>query len=295
MSFSKSFRFAATLFGAGALCTGCLAPDEVSTENEVSPNTAAQVQIANDDYYWSAMLKPWEGGVTWDFGVSTYNMNNNQNVFFAQYAQFTNGVNRTWKLSAQGWDYTNVQATRVDIGGDGLAWVVDNNNQIFSEGPIGQFTLRGQGSDVGIGSNGAVWKLGSDAACAGCIDRSIYWWTGTGWYKVAGGGTSIDVDPTGRPWIVNSAGQVWKMKTESLRFEQVSGISANDIGIGATMNGVYVISREPYGNNYDFRLYRHLGGSSWAPTNGGGVRVSADYSDRPYIVANNGTVYQGSK
>jgi hypothetical protein len=69
------------------------------------------------------------------------------------------------------------------------------------------FTFRhGAASGISVGAHGSVWVIGTDAVAGG---YRIYRWNGAGWTAVSGGAVSIAVDPSGDPWVINSAHQIY--------------------------------------------------------------------------------------
>jgi hypothetical protein len=64
--------------------------------------------------------------------------------------------------------------------------------------------------DIGVGSNGALWVIGTDTADGGYL---IYNWNpGTKLFNPAisgGGGVRVSVDPSGNLWVFNNINNVW--------------------------------------------------------------------------------------
>ena len=63
----------------------------------------------------------------------------------------------------------------------------------------------GSGTEVGVGANGSVWIVGTNPVGF----RAFTTAAGNGWTPIAGGAVSIAVDPSGHPWIINSAHQIY--------------------------------------------------------------------------------------
>jgi hypothetical protein len=144
------------------------------------------------------------------------------------------------------------------------------------------FTLRpGLGVDVGVGSNGSVWVVGTNPVPGG---YGIYRWTGSGWSSVPGGALRIAVDPSGNPWVVNSVGQIyhWSGNNWSL-FPR----SAVDIGIGAN-GSVWVVGTNPVPGGYG--IYRWTS-SGWVTVLGGAVGISVGPSGNPWVVNSADHIY----
>jgi len=60
--------------------------------------------------------------------------------------------------------------------------------------------------DIGVGPSGAVWVIGTDSVPGG---YGIYQSNGAGWTRIEGGAEQISVDPSGKPWVVNSAFKIF--------------------------------------------------------------------------------------
>src|SRR5262249_40885857 len=66
--------------------------------------------------------------------------------------------------------------------------------------------VAGGATDIGAGANGSVWVVGTNATGGGF---GIYHWTAKGWASIPGGAVTMAVDPSGNPWIVNSAHRIF--------------------------------------------------------------------------------------
>jgi ribosome biogenesis protein Nip4 len=151
------------------------------------------------------------------------------------------GTNRTpggfgiWQRAPRGNDWSAIDggAVRIAVDPSGMPWVVNESGNIFRRTAAGWQQLPGAAKDIGIGANGAVWVIGTNAVPGGF---GIWTWTGTTWTAIDGGGVRIAVDPTGAPWVVNNAGGIFRRVGN--QWQQTSG-AANDIGIGA--NGTVVV------------------------------------------------------
>lgn len=107
----------------------------------------------------------------------------------------------------QNWVQRPGGATRIAVGPTGSPWITNSRGDIY-EWSGGSFQRRpGGADDIGIGADGSIWIIGTDAA--------IYRWNGTGiptesWSLHPGSGSSITVDPLGKPWITNNEGQIFR-------------------------------------------------------------------------------------
>jgi hypothetical protein len=137
-------------------------------------------------------------------------------------------------------------------------------------------------TDVAAGANGSVWVIGTNPVPGG---YGIYRWTGSGWAAVPGGAVDIAVDPSGRPWLVNSVHRIYHWNGAG--WTLLPG-SATDVGVGAN-GSVWVVGTNPTGGGYG--IY-HWTGSRWAPAPGGAVTIAVDPSGRPWLVNSVHRVYQ---
>ena len=142
------------------------------------------------------------------------------------------------------------------------------------------------GRDIGVGGNNSVYVIGGTYVGSG--NYAIYRWNGgSSWSKLPGGGVRIDVDQNGKPWVVNSKGNIFRWSGS--KWIQVAG-GARDIGIGP--NGyVYIIGMNYVGSG-NYGIYRWNGGNSWTQFPGGGVRIDVDHMGYPWIVNSHGNIYK---
>jgi hypothetical protein len=133
------------------------------------------------------------------------------------------------------------------------------------------FTLRpGAATAVGVGGNSSAWVIG--AYPLGNGNYGIYHWTGASWAAIPGGATKIAVDPSGLPWVINSAHYLYHWNGSSWAY---AGSGFSDIGIGAngkfwaigTNNGIY-----------------YWNGSRWAAVPGAATRIAVDPSGLPWVI-----------
>jgi hypothetical protein len=140
--------------------------------------------------------------------------------------------------------------------------------------------LPGQASDIGVGSRGEAWALGVERVDGG---NPIFRWRQSDWERVDGGAVRLDVDPQGRPWVVNAAGEI--LRRDRRDWQRLPG-RGRDIGIGA--NGdVWLVGVESVpGGGPIFRW----NGNDWEPMPGGAVRIDVDPRGIPWVVNDRGEV-----
>lgn len=151
--------------------------------------------------------------------------------------------------------------------------------------------MPGQANDIAIGANGQIWAIGNTPTDG---SFNIMKWNGSAWENIDGGGTRIAVDPKGMPWVVNSAGQVWKR--DGTRWVSMSSPGvATDIGIGAD-GAVWIVTRTSTSGGFTIQyLIKSLapGGFetlTWRNVEGGASRISVSPNGQPWIVNNSGQI-----
>ena len=293
MNFPRSIRYTAACLGAGAILSGCLSSQTESTEpNDLA--TAAAIAPGTETYNWSNAT-PY--GTVYDIGAGRKYSNDDYDLAYTALMGGAPGGGteyRAWKyIHGTTWQ-VNGLLRRIDLGPNGMAWGVTEGVNVKQEISTGNWVDRGQGLDVGVGANGAVWKIGYDFSCGSpCVEHWAYKWNGSSWVQYGIKGSRIDVDPTGLAWVVKASGEVWMINGTN-SFTQVTGISAMDIGIGGSMGSVFAVSNamaDSYGNR---KVYHLVGTNTWKLINGIGVAVSVDYANRPYVVSMDGRGYQGN-
>ncbi len=105
----------------------------------------------------------------------------------------------------------DTEGNRISVAPDGLPWVVNNAGKIFrsTDGRGDWFQLPGLATDIGVGSDGSVWMIGTNPVPGGF---GIFHWNGSDWNSVDGGAVCIAVAPDGEPWVVNNAGTIFQGK-----------------------------------------------------------------------------------
>ena len=146
--------------------------------------------------------------------------------------------------------------------------------------------LPGRARDIGVGADGSVWIIGTKPIGA-AGDFGIYKFIGNNWAGVNGGAVRIAVGPNGVPWIVNSAGQIFRREGDA--WKPLPG-RAKDIGVGAD-GSVWIVGTKPIGAAGDFGIYK-LTGANWTSVDGGGVRIAVGPDGMPWIVNSAGQIFR---
>jgi len=198
-------------------------------------------------------------------------------------------------------DPANGGGVRIAVAPDGHPWVVNDAHEIY-ERVNGVWTQRpGAGTDIAVGADGVVWKIGTTPTQNG---YEIAKWTGSSWQAVDGGGVRIAVDPQGLPWVVNDVHDIYRRVAAQAgtpeHWQLETGPTGNtttratDIGIGGTTGEgmIWIIGAVPSG--YGYGIYSWTG-TGWAadPEQGTGVAISAGPDREPWIVNNRTEIWEG--
>ncbi|HEX7707672.1 MAG TPA: tectonin domain-containing protein [Thermoanaerobaculia bacterium] len=128
-------------------------------------------------------------------------------------------------------------------------------------------------TDIAIGANGHVWFIGADGL-------GIFNLGPNGPHQVGGGASRIAVDPAGVPWVVNSAGQIYRWTGTT--WQGMPG-QAIDIGIGSD-GTVWVTGSDGTPHRWD--------GKSWLAIGGGGVSIAGGPGGTVWLVNGGGEIWQ---
>lgn len=130
--------------------------------------------------------------------------------------------------------------------------------------------------DIGVGANGDVWVIGTDPQPGG---YGIYHIDGFGGFAVEGGALRIDVDPFGRPWVVNFDHEIYRLDSNGF-WQRMPGF-ALDIGIGAD-GSVWVAN---------FEGIYFWNGLEWINFGGAGSRIDVGPNGQPWVVSLSDRIY----
>ena len=132
----------------------------------------------------------------------------------------------------------------------------------------------GSASDVAVGTNGAVWAVGTDNHIYRRNENSDKW------TDIGGRAERIAVDPKGTPWIVNSSHAIYRY--DGANWDLMPG-AASDIAIGA--NGT-VWAIDPIG------AILLWSGRAWINVPGAGTRIAVDPAGKPWVVNKDGWIFR---
>ncbi|MBP6809926.1 MAG: membrane dipeptidase [Saprospiraceae bacterium] len=158
----------------------------------------------------------------------------------------------------------------------------DNDWWVLTELRVQWESFPGQGRDIGVGANGAVWHLGWANAPGG---HPIFKREGAEWQQVEGGAARIDVDPQGNAWVVNSDGLIYKWTGS---FWQNIGGQGRDIGIGAD-GTVWLIGWNQVPGGYTIHRWN---GSYWQDIPGGAAKIDVDPQGNAWVTNDQGNIFK---
>ena len=228
-------------------------------ENEwsaITGNTATDISVAANNSVWITS-KNKTGN---DYSIHRWNGN-------------------TWSIIGGG-------AVRIAVAPDGNPWVVNSMGLIFRKVGNDWIPMPGLATDIGIGADNTVWVLGKTKPAS---DYPIFYWDGKTWIKTDGIGVRIAVDPNGSPWVVNSAGQIFRRNGTSWHEAKGPG-NFIDVGVGAD-NTVWALGGKENAGNHDVYKW-NASKNTWEKTEGAGTAISVDFDGIPYVINGAGEIYK---
>ena len=183
------------------------------------------------------------------------------------------------------WQYISGGAVRIAVGPDGNPWVVNDAGHIFRYNRwSGQWTvLPGLAHDITVAANGQAWII-SRAATGGGF--TPFYWTGSNWNYITGGGVRIAADPSGNPWIVNDAGNIFRYDVGSRTWRYFAGYG-RDLGIGSN-GALWLIGADNVNGGSSIHFWN---GGGFQRVDGAGTNITVDGSGRPWIVNSYGKLF----
>jgi hypothetical protein len=193
------------------------------------------------------------------------------------------------KWAGSTWVSANGGGVRIAVGPNGAPWTVNAKGEFYrhnSDPNVGTWQLQpGRATDISVGTDGSVWIVAANDL--GNNDFGICKWNGTACEGTDGGAVRIAVAPDAVPWIVNTAGDIYRRTSSSPTegyWQAIPG-QARDIAAGAD-GSVWIISAERVGLD-DFRIAvwdEQPGGGQWVSADGAGIAISVDPSGAPWVV-----------
>lgn len=136
--------------------------------------------------------------------------------------------------------------------------------------------------DVGVGTSGDSWVIGTDPEVGG---YGVYHWTGSGWARSGGAAVRIAVDPAGVPWVINVYGSIYRFVQGG--WQQVNGL-ASDVAVGSDGTVWVIATNDTLGG---FGIYR-LTAAGWLQIDGGGTRIAAGPNGSLWVVNSWAAIYE---
>ncbi|HKQ68556.1 MAG TPA: hypothetical protein VJT73_04420 [Polyangiaceae bacterium] len=194
------------------------------------------------DYWWANSQNPPIPGYAHDIGIGL-----SGDIWVVGDSLSSDGLGRrVYRYSSGVWSEFDVGASRIDVGPSG-PWITNEAFQIKRWTGSSFEIIPGAARDVGIGANGDVWVIGTNAVGGGhSIHKFLGLTANPMWSTAPGGAEAIDVGPDGSPWVVNQVGYVYRWN--GAFFEPKSGV-ALDISVGADGN-IWVVGTDPIPNGY---------------------------------------------
>lgn len=172
-------------------------------------------------------------------------------------------------------------AVRIAVAHDGRAWVVNDMRQIYRFNGTFFQPMIGAATDIGAGSDGTVWAVGTDPQPGGF---GIYRFDGAAWTKIPGGAVRVAVGPDGFATVTNNLRQIYRFNGSS--FQLMPGLAV-DIGIGADGSAWAVgADAEPGG----YAIYRWSG--RWTRVHGGATNIAVDPAGRAWVANSQHQIYR---
>lgn len=170
-------------------------------------------------------------------------------------------------------------AVRVAAKPDGSAYVVNSAGGIYSSKGTQWTRLSGAAKDIGVGSNGKMWVIGTNREAGG---YGIYRRDGAKWTKIAGSALKIAVNGKGNAWVVNKYNDIFEYSGSKWIHRPGKAID-----VGAYGDSVMVVGTD---RNY-YRFNHKTGG--WAKATGsGGVAVSVGPDGQAFASTISGMIYK---
>ncbi|AMC11517.1 hypothetical protein Lupro_09665 [Lutibacter profundi] len=221
------------------------------------------------DYVWtinkSGLIYNWNGGI-WDYypgKAQDIGVGANKSVWIIGVEPHRYG-SEIYHLVGNKFVKTAGEGVRIDVGPYGNPWGVNNLDHIYKWQNNTWHRMPGTAKDIGIGANGDIWIIGSDAINS---NYGIYKWNGTQWVKFPGAAVRIDVGPNGTPWVVNSFDDIYKLSNN--RWQKLPG-KAKDISVGADGNAWVIGTDSTLGGHSIFKW----SGAKWIKVPGSATVIS---------------------
>jgi hypothetical protein len=177
------------------------------------------------------------------------------------------------------WDHIEGAAAKIAVGPDGHVWALKLDHHVLWYSAGVWIPLPGVAREIAVGANGSAWCLSSSLTSTG--DSSIHVWRGLNWDHVEGAAAKIAVAPDGLPWIVDSAGHVYRRNGEG--WELLPGL-ASEIACGADGSVWCLSASASESGDHSIHVWD---GSNWDHVPGAAVKIAAGLAESVWIVNSN--------
>ncbi len=143
-------------------------------------------------------------------------------------------------------------------------------------------------SDLDFGAGGQAYFLGSESVPGGhpILRRDS---ANGDLSQIPGGAVSVAVDPQGVPWVVNSAGNIFRWNVGRNDWDVLPG-RARQIDIGAN-GAVWTLGWNSTAGGYDIFRY-DAGRNDWVSVPGGATAITVDPVGNAWVVNSNGDTFR---
>ena len=282
----QSFDFnSRMMFGARAYAFNPTKPTITKKDGSLyAINTTALSagDIASVNVMYPAPFEPFSGkardiassssGLRYIIGTQPVNV-----PFFKGYEVF--------KWGDSGWTKLPIAAVDIDVDANNQPWIVNALHEIWRFNGTGWQKVPGTARGIGAGAAGAVHIVSTIGVQGG---YAIQRWTGTQWETIPGrGGVAIDVDPLGKPWMVDAGKNLYYLTSQ---WEQKSHHTTS-VGVGSE-GSVFVLDDEADASgNYGVRKWMGSG-RHFLPMPGRGVKITVSRVGLPWVVKADHDIYR---
>lgn len=197
------------------------------------------------------------------------------------------------------WERFNSDASEISGNSKGDLWWIQPYTTFIGRRLAGQPIepkLRGLGFAIGAGPT-SVWLLGPGPKPD--HDEIWYWNGNNDWLRAPrGAGTRIDVGPSGTPWLVNNAGELFKYDFQLQGWQRVDLLGllprgVADVAVGGInrdivwiigLDGTCVLKTAEPGSKF----FQVDGADSVV----GGRRIAADVNGNPWKLSIDGRIFR---
>jgi hypothetical protein len=120
------------------------------------------------------------------------------------------GGHNVWQWNGSAWQKVKGQGgVSLAVDRNSIPWITDNQNNVYAATSNGTWmSMPGSALAVAAGGDGSVYALGTTDVIGG---KQLLKWAGSNFLPISGqGGVSLAAGPHGRPWLVDTSGNIWQ-------------------------------------------------------------------------------------